>query len=305
MDVDALRWFQQVADGATVTEVSDLDQVSQSGVSRALARLEDEIGLPLLRRSGRRLKLTRAGATFKRYVDHALHDLDDGFAALAQLESPDAGTVSLTFQPSLGAWLVPDLVADYRAEHPDVAFDLHQVRDSRSARAVASGDADLEITTLRPHLDGVTWRPLLVEPLRLAMPRNHPLASRTEIGLGEVAQSPFVALRETFELRRATEDLCRRAGFTPRIAFEGDDVATLLGFVAAELGVAVVPMPRREAGTSSPVRYLPISDDEAVRHIGVSWPTERRLLPAAESFRVHAVEQLSRLRPRSARATTP
>ena len=61
MDTDALRWFQQVADGTTVTEVSELERVTQSGVSRALTRLEAEVGTPLLRKSGRTLRMTHAG----------------------------------------------------------------------------------------------------------------------------------------------------------------------------------------------------------------------------------------------------
>src|SRR5580698_5112798 len=111
MDTDVLRWFQQVADGVTVTEVSDLEGVTQSGVSRALARLEADVGTPLLRRSGRTLRMTRAGAAFKRHVDGVLHELDDGLAAISELAAPDTGTVSVAFQPSLGSWLVPRLVA--------------------------------------------------------------------------------------------------------------------------------------------------------------------------------------------------
>lgn len=82
MDTDALRWFQQVADGVTVTEVSEVEGISQPGVSRALARLERELGTPLLRRSGRTLRMTHAGSAFKRHVDALLHQLDDGFAAV-------------------------------------------------------------------------------------------------------------------------------------------------------------------------------------------------------------------------------
>ena len=69
MDTDALRWLQQVADGTTVTEVSEAEPVTQSGVSRALARLEAQIGTPLLRRSGRTLRMTHAGAVFKPHLD--------------------------------------------------------------------------------------------------------------------------------------------------------------------------------------------------------------------------------------------
>src|SRR5450631_309976 len=107
VDTDAVRWFQQVADGMTVTEVSELERVTQSGVSRALARLEIEVGTPLLRRSGRTLRMTHAGSAFKRHVDAMLFQLDDGLAAVNQLIEPETGTVSLAFELSLGlssAW---------------------------------------------------------------------------------------------------------------------------------------------------------------------------------------------------------
>ena len=122
VDTDALRWFQQVADGTTVTEVSELEAVTQSGVSRALGRLEKQVGTPLLHRSGRILRLTHAGWVFKRHVDAMLHQLDDGIAAVNQLLEPDTGTVALAFQHSLGTWLVPDLVRSFRAAHPDIRF---------------------------------------------------------------------------------------------------------------------------------------------------------------------------------------
>src|ERR1019366_4600058 len=128
MDVytDALRWFQQVADGTTVTEVSELESVTQSGVSRALGRLEAQVGTPMLRQ------------------------LDDGIAAVSQLIEPDTGTVALAFQQSLGTWLVPDLVRSFRTAHPHVTFQLTQVRDEGHSAALDGGRADLEIGTRRP-----------------------------------------------------------------------------------------------------------------------------------------------------------
>jgi len=294
MDVAALRWFQQVADGTTVTEVSDLDGMTQSGVSRALARLEAEIGIPLLRRSGRALRMTRAGATFKRHVDAMLHEFDDGLAALSELASPDSGTVSVAFQLSLGTWLVPHLVASFHDEHPRVRFDLRQARDELTTSALASGEVDVEITTVRTSAEAIRWRALLVEPLRLVVGREHAFADRTEIGLAEAAEERFVMLRTTYALRRLCEQLCQRAGFTPTIAFEGDDLPTIEGFVAAGLGVAIVPMTRYElpAAARAGVRYLTITDPGATRDIGIAWSTERRLLPAAERFRRHVIDQV-------------
>src|ERR1700742_780509 len=97
IDTDALRWFQQVADGTTVTEVSELEPVTQSGVSRALARLEAEVGTPLLQRSGRTLRLTRTGEVFKPHVDRLLGELRGGLDAVAQFVSPETGTVAVAF----------------------------------------------------------------------------------------------------------------------------------------------------------------------------------------------------------------
>src|SRR6202046_4245143 len=180
MDTDVLRWFRRWADGMTVTEVSELDGVTQSGVSRALARLEAEMGTPLLRRSGRTLKLTRAGQVFKPHVDSTLRRLDDGIAAVGQFVSPETGTVALAFQQSLGTWLVPDLVRSFRARHPDVQFRLTQVRDELHGLPLDGGIADLEIGTrrfrpspevMRPGDLAVLTEQIGTEPLRLALPR--------------------------------------------------------------------------------------------------------------------------------------
>jgi LysR family transcriptional activator of glutamate synthase operon len=293
VDTDTLRWFQQVADGVTVTEISDLSAVTQSGVSRALQRLEAQVGTPLLRRSGRTLHMTQAGSVFKRHVDALLHQLDDGIAAVNQLIEPDTGTVALAFQQSLGTWLVPDLVRSFRAAHPGVQFRLTQVRDELHAPALDDGEADLEIGTLRRRDPALRVRQLAMEPLRLALPRDHQLAGHERIHLAEVSGEPFVSLRQTSALRKLTDELCAQAGFAPGVVFEGDDLSTVRGFVAAGLGLAIIPAPRAGSpeAASGPVLYREIPDPAAAREICLTWSAERRLLPAAELFRLHVIRR--------------
>jgi DNA-binding transcriptional LysR family regulator len=296
MDTDALRWLQQVADGTTVTEVSEVESVTQSGVSRALARLEEQIGTPLLRRSGRTLRMTHAGAIFKPHLDALLHNLDDGIAAVSQLLDPDSGTVALAFQQSLGTWLVPDLARSFRAAHPGVRFRLTQVRDEPNSAPLDGGNADLELGTRRPQNPAdaaLHARLIALEPLRLALPSEHPLAGQLRIGLADVAGEPFISLRPASALRRLTDDLCEQAGFRPAVIFEGDDLSNLRGFVAAGLGVAVVPAPRAGSpeAVAGPVVYREILDPGAVREILLTWSAERRLLPATDLFRRHVIRR--------------
>jgi DNA-binding transcriptional LysR family regulator len=316
MDTDVLRWFTLVAEGVTVTEVSERELVTQSGVSRALARLESQVGTPLLERSGRTLRLTRTGEVFKPHVDRLLEELRAGLDAVDQFLSPDTGTVAVAFPQSLGSWLVPDLLGSFRAAHPGVGFLLTHARDELHGLPLDGGSADVEIGTrrfrtgpeaVRPGDLAVRTQRIGVEPLRLALPAGHPLAggpgeaASSGIRLADVAAEPFIALRTTSALRKLGDDLCAAAGFRPRVVFEGDDLSNVRGLVAAGLGVAIVPAPRAGSPVASPgpVRYPPIRDDGAERDIFLTWPADKPLLPAAELFRRHVIDTVSsgRIRP--------
>ena len=293
MDTQTLRWFQLVADGMTLTDVSATEHTTQPGISRALARLEAEVGTALLRRSGRTLRMTHAGVAFKRHVDALMHELDDGLAAVQQLVDPETGTVTLSFQPSLGSWLVPDLIAGFRADHPDVRFDLRPKRDELVSTVGARGEVDLELSTSRPADPALGWRRLARQPLLLAVPSGHPLSGLAGASLADVADDPFITIRPSSLLRRQSDDLWARAGAPPRVAVECDDTVTMSGFVAAGLGVAIVPASPGAVpeSTAARLRHLAIADAEAVRDIGVTWSRERRLLPAAELFRGYVLDR--------------
>lgn len=304
VDTDVLRWFKLVAEGVTVTEVSETELVTQSGVSRALARLEEQVGTALLERSGRTLRLTRTGEVFKPHVDRLLAELRGGLDAVAQFVSPETGSVAIAFQQSLGAWLVPDLLGSFRAAHPGVGFRLTHARDELHGLPLDGGAADLEIGTRRFRTGAEANRPrdlavrtqrIANEPLRLAVPAAHPLGRLPAIALAGAAAEPFIGLRTSSALRKLGDDLCAAAGFRPTVVFEGDDLSNVRGLVAAGLGVAIVPAPRAGSPVAGPgpVLYLPILDEGAERDIYLTWPADKPLLPAAELFRAHVIDTVS------------
>jgi DNA-binding transcriptional LysR family regulator len=309
MEMQILRWFREVADGATVTETAERARITQPALSRALARLETEVGTPLLTRSGRTLTPTPAGRTFKRYVDQALDQYDLGLRAVTELVDPAHGLVPLAFLQTLGTWLVPRLVSSFRQDHPQVRFELHQHGEASILQELLDGAADLIITSATFGHPQVSWQRLMTEPLRLTVPPRHRLARRKRIRLAEVADEPFIQLREGYALRVLTERLCAEAGFTPGIAFEGEEVETLRALVAAGLGVALLPPPRatpvpspsaapsEDADEADPAPQLHVTDVDCVRELGLAWLTGRELPPASAAFRDHVL--------RSAPALTP
>jgi LysR family transcriptional activator of glutamate synthase operon len=163
--------------------------------------------------------------------------------------------------------------------------------DAPSASLVSDGQADLEFTARRPLDPEVRWARLVNQQLCLAVPSDHRLADRAQVGLHEVAVEDFVMLKPAWDLRSLAEELCAAAGFSPRVVFEQDDMQLVRGFVAAGLGVAIVPAPGDDIPPSAAgaEQLIRLTDAGAFREVGLTWATDRRLLPSAELFRSHAM----------------
>jgi DNA-binding transcriptional LysR family regulator len=156
----------------------------------------------------------------------------------------------------------------------------------QASQELATRRADVELTAHRVGGQGIEWRRILVEPLVLAVAPTHPLASRWDVTLSEVAREPFVMRRGPSRMRTQTVELCQAAGFEPEVAYEADDLPTVRGLVAAALGVAVVPAAGLPAPTTfARTRLVPLTDQGAHREVGVAWVAGRQLLPSAEAFR--------------------
>ena len=199
---------------------------------------------------------------------------------------------------------MPDLIAGFHEEHPRVRFAFEHSLDALGSSLVAGGRTDLEITARRPRNPDVEWERLLQQPLCLAVPPGHALADRDEVALAEAAAEDFVLLGPDWELRALSDELCARAGFVPRVAFEEDDIPVVRGFVAAGLGVAIVPALPAEVRqpASGAERLVRLTDPGAFRDIGLAWSKNRRLLPSAELFRRHVLSAPAD-RPRCVRMT--
>lgn len=292
MEIDTIRSFLAVADGHTVTAAADLAHRTQPAMSRALARLERDIGSELFQRVGRGVVLTPAGRELVPYARSIIEAYDRGTRAVRDMTAPDGGFVPVAFLHTLGTWLVPDLIQQFRLERPEVRFDLRQHGDAGLVEDLLAGVVDLAITGARPNHPQIESVRLLEEPLRLVVPPQHRLAQRTTVKLAEAAGETFIALKPGFSLRDVTTSLCARAGFEPTFGFEGEEVDTLRGLVAAGLGVALLPDPHSGGVPAAP--HLSITDVKADREIGLAWMKDRRLPPASEHFRTHVAARAQR-----------
>ncbi|MGW1175904.1 LysR family transcriptional regulator [Kitasatospora sp. NPDC002543] len=287
-----LAQFAAVARLEHVTQAAALLGVPQPTLSRAVARLEEELGVDLLARQGRTVRLTRAGRLLLASVERALAEVERGAAAARAEADPEVGLVAFGFLHTMGPDTVPALLRGFRAEHPRVRFQLVQDYGAAMLERLRAGELDLCLVAPLPDDAAFVARPLDEQRLHLVVPGDHRLAGRRRIRLAEVAEDPFVGLEQGYGLRAITEGFCAQAGFVPRLAFEGEEAETLRGLVAAGLGVALLPpalVPRPG------VVELEVTAPRTRRAIGLAWAAGRPLTPPARAFRDFVLSRRGRL----------
>ncbi|WP_067934087.1 LysR family transcriptional regulator [Alicyclobacillus kakegawensis] len=277
-----LRYFQTVCTTLNLTKASEELAITQPALSRAIAKLEDELGVPLFERTRRGMVLSRFGQTFLPYVKRAVEEIERGRAELERMINPRHGVVSLGFIYTLGTQYIPSLINTFRNGDIDIEFRLVEGSTTTLMEMLLSCDIDLALCSPHDDCHHIDTIPVLNEELYLIVPKCHPLASRHEIALAEVAAEPFVMYKPESGLRSVIERYCQQSGFQPHIVLEGVEDTTIAGLVAANLGIAIVPrIPNLDLERISLIR---ISTPPCSRTVHMVWRKHERMLPAVQRF---------------------
>lgn len=254
MELTQLKYFQAMAKCHHFTQAAEEMAVSQSALSRSIQKLEQELGVTLFERHGRTSELTEAGQKFLFHVDRVIREL-----ALAEqeieLDNGGAGVVHLSFLHSLGDTFLPLILRQFHERYPHIDVKLNQQNSSMLSEQLTSGETDICLCSTMNEPD-TAWMYLWSEEMFLVVPEDHPLAQKSRVNLREIEDEPFVALKPEYTLRQQVNQFLDLAESHPQIVFEGDEVHTLVSFVAAHLGVSILPHVRaRNTSASSSCRY--------------------------------------------------
>lgn len=249
MELRVLRYVVALAEEQHFGRAAARAHVAQSALSHQVKQLERQLGVVLFDRTTRRVAITREGA---RFLDHArgiVAAADRAAADMASLAAGRAGAVSVGFVGTATYDVLPRVAQRVRAELPDVELTLRgELLTPALLDGVQGGELDLALVRPGPDphevLDLVHLR---TERLVAVLPEAHPLAGRARIRLAELASETFVIhpSTERSSMHRHVLAACRAAGFTPHPLVEVGETATVAVFVAAGIGVALVPEPVR------------------------------------------------------------
>ncbi|MCY8452094.1 LysR family transcriptional regulator [Bacillus spizizenii] len=289
MEWEQLEYFQTLARIQHVTKAAETLSITQPALSRSIVRLENHLGVPLFDRQGRSIKLNKYGERFLKRVDSMIQEYTEGKEEIQSLLKPDQGEVSLGFLHTLGTTIVPNLIGTFKDRYPNVHFQLNQSHSNLLLDKLKSGELDLCLLASFPAESNIMWKPLWQEELFLFLPKNHVLAAREDITLNEIANEPFVLMKKGFALRVTIDHLFEQVNITPSIVFEGEEAATIAGFVAAGLGVSILPDFKGLDQTN--IAKVRISWPRFERTVGLSWIEGKYLSPVTENFKQYIINQ--------------
>jgi len=245
LDVRRLKVLREVAACGSFSAAAESLAFTQSAISQQVAALERESGAKLLERGSRGVRLTDAGRALVDHADAILARLEDAEEELAAIAGLRGGRLRIASFQSAGATVVPRALGEFHRRFPDVALEVTQAEADEARTALANGDIDLAIVMdfeETPLLaSDLTLTHLLDDPYDIALPRDHPLAKRKSIALGDLAGERWIVPQPGIGCQEGIFGACRLHGFEPEQRIETDENEQLQAFIAAGLGVALFP----------------------------------------------------------------
>jgi DNA-binding transcriptional LysR family regulator len=247
LDLKRARVLSEVVRQGSFSAAADSLHLSQSAVSQQVAALEREVGMPLLERTRNGPKLNHAGQVLLGHAEAAIARLDEAEHELKAIAGLKGGELRLASFPSASATLLTEALGSFRARFPEVRLSVTEAEPEDSLPRLLAAEIDLAIVfdyPMLPSSEGerdINRVLLLTESMYLALPRSHPLADAETVRLGDLADEPWLCGVCPSSCGDVVKQACRAAGFDPRIAFESDEYQVLQAYVAAGLGVTLLP----------------------------------------------------------------
>lgn len=288
LDVRRMKVLREVAARGSFSAAAEALSFTQSAISQQIAALERETSATLLERGPRGVRLTDAGTALVSHADAILARLDDAEEELAALAGLRGGRLRLATFQSGGATLVPRAVKAFHDRHPAVELSMVEAEPEEAQALLRAGAVDLAVIYDFERLPDsigadLELAHLIDDAYEAVLAQGHPLARKRGLALGDLSEHPWISSTSRCGCRAITDRACRDAGFEPRVAFEADETMAAQAFVAAGVGVTILPRLALSPLRSGVVARS-LGRDAPVRRIWAARPAEGYRSPASEAM---------------------
>lgn len=285
LDLHTLEQFIALARTKNFTRAAEELNASQPALSRAIQKLEDQLGRPLFDRKPREVVLTDMGELFLERAKEILHLVEDTFSELS--EAGRRGRIRLGAIPTIAPYFLPKLLSTFAAAHPDIAVLVQEDTTESLIRRCSHGELDLAIVALPIIAKHLELEPLFEEELLLVLPVGHCLSERADIRIEEVDSYPFVMLNEAHCLSENISSFCRRRAVQPVTVERTSQLTTVQELVALDHGLSMVPEMARKLDDSNRRIYRSFSGEKPQRTVAMMWNSYRYQSKAVKLLMEH------------------
>lgn len=292
MEFHQLRYVCAVADTRNFSRAAERCQIAQPSLSQQILKLEKDLGAKLFDRLGRSVRLTEAGRAFMPYARAILEQMEAARLSVADKNADFRGTVSVGAIPTVAPYLMPSYTADFARKYPDAKLRIIEDTTSVLVEGLRDLSIDVAILALPLRHKDLELFPIRTEPLFAVLRKDHPCAYAERVALKDLRGESFVMLRDGHCFRDLSIGTCTRARIRPNIAFESGQFSSLLGMVAAGVGVSLIPEMAIDRNVGC--RYVRLSDAQATRTIVAAMLRGRSFNRVQQAF-VSAIRSKGRL----------
>lgn len=275
MELRHLHYFLAVAEELNFSRAADRLHMAQPPLSQQIRQLESELGFSLFHRTKRRVQLTEAGQIFLVEVQQVLRQLEQAVEIGRQASRGDVGQLAIGFVSSTAYNILPPILQTFRRQVPGVVLELQELTTREQLQALAEGK--LDIGFVRPPVEepGFESATIFQEPLIVALPEAHSLRTASTLSVRSLANELFIMFPRAIApgLYDPIISLCRQAGFSPQVVQEAIQMQTIVSLVAAEMGVAIVPLSLQNLQRQGVV-YKLLQEPTPMVEVTVVWRTE-------------------------------
>lgn len=282
MEFRQLEYFLAVSDELHFTKAAERLGVSQPTLSLQIRALEDEFGIALFDRIGKRIALTEAGAMLREHGHAIVRSVEYAKESINELRTFRRGSATIAVLPSDLDYRISKLLIDYHSEYPQIKLSVKPTIEV--TRLVLDNEADLGIGLMSQRDERLVAIPICTEEYALVVSRQHELAGLSSIPASELANIDMVMYPEDAIGRKLVDETFREHGFKIRTVMESGSVTSLLQLVKANIGATVQPIALIESINDPAFRCIPIEGGAPARRLCVMYRPDHYLGQAAKAF---------------------
>lgn len=287
MNLQQLEYFKSIAETKSFTLSAEYNHVTQPALSKAISKLEEELGVTLIERCGRDINLTDFGEIFLRHIKSALDSIENGIKEIENMKKYDENSISISSTPCISASFIHFVISDFLNLYNRTKFQFSNESTEKILHNLNNNSIDIGFFDSIEDIDkfkDIAFEEVKREKYVLAVPKSHYLATKDEVSLKNLRNESFIMFSE---YKDKIESRYEKLGYTPKISVQPKEAGLMGVLVLVAAGVGITILPNTQMISTNKISILDIKEDIGYKTIYMGWNKKKNDISIVKNFKEH------------------